>query len=121
MSQICCLYEIWVSESSGRITWLVDSQMQRDEYLSSVTRIGLQIGQLIGQKMMIIVIMIFRMIVVTDNVKNDINGGNNSSNSNNKYQMGLTIQEEIMVQGATLYRRRPSGLSVIYICYLSRL
>ena len=29
--------------------------------------------------------------------------GSNNSNSNNKYQMGLTIQWEIMVQGA--YRR----------------
>ena len=45
--------------------------------------------------------MIFRMIVVTDNIKNNNNGGNNNSNSNNIYQMGLTIQEEIMVQGAT--------------------
>ena len=99
---MCCLSEIWLSESSGRITWLVEDQMQPDEYLSSVTRTGIQIGQLIGQKIMIIVIMIFRMIVVTDNIKNNNDGGNNNSNSNNIYQMGLTIQEEIMVQGATI-------------------
>ena len=99
---MCCLSEIWLSESSGRITWLVEGQMQPDEYLSSVTRTGIQIGQLIGQKIMIIVIMIFRMIVVTDNIKNNNDGGNNISNSNNIYQMGLTIQEEIMVQGATI-------------------
>ena len=46
--------------------------------------------------------MIFRMIVVNDNIKNNNNGGNDSGNSNNKYQMGLTIQGEIMVQGATI-------------------
>ena len=40
---------------------------------------------------MIIVIMIFRMIVVHENIKNDNNGSNNNSNSNNKYQLGLTI------------------------------
>ena len=49
---------------------------------------------------MIIVIMIFRMIVVTNNIKNNNNGGNNNSNSSNKYRMGLTIQGEILVQGA---------------------
>ena len=42
------------------------------------------------------------MIAVTDNIKNNNNVCNNNSNSNNKYQMRLTIQEEIMVQGATL-------------------
>ena len=42
------------------------------------------------------------MIVVTDNIKNNNNGGNNNSNSNNIYQMGLTIQEEKMVQRATI-------------------
>ena len=28
VSQIYYLYKIWLSESSGRITWLVDGQMQ---------------------------------------------------------------------------------------------
>ena len=46
--------------------------------------------------------MILRMIVVTDNIKNNNNGSNNNSNSNNKYQMGLTIEGEIMVQRATI-------------------
>ena len=42
--------------------------------------------------------MIFRIIVVNDNIKNNNNGINNSSNSNsNKYQKGLTTQGEIMV------------------------
>ena len=50
---------------------------------------------------MIIVIMIFRMIVVTDNIKTNNNGRNKNSKSNNKYQVGLTIQGEIMIQGAT--------------------
>ena len=45
MSQICCLYEIRQSESSGPITWLLDGWIQRDEYLSSVTPIGTQIGR----------------------------------------------------------------------------
>ena len=31
-----------------------------------------------------------------------IMGSNNNSNSNNKHQMELTIQWEIMVQGATI-------------------
>ena len=52
--------------------------------------------------MMIIAIMIFRMIVVNDNIKNKIMGSNNYSNSSNKYQMVLTIQWEIMIQGATI-------------------
>ena len=52
-------------------------------------------------KMMIIVIMIFRMIVVADNIKTNNNGRNKNSKSNNKYQVGLTIQGEIMIQGAT--------------------
>ena len=37
------------------------------------------------------------MIVVTDSIKNNNNGSNNNSNSNNKYQVALTIQEEIMI------------------------
>ena len=42
--------------------------------------------------------MIFRIIVVNDNIKNNNNGINNSSNSNsNKYQKGLTTQGEKMV------------------------
>ena len=42
--------------------------------------------------------MIFRIIVVNDNIKNNNNGINNSSNSNsNNYQKGLTTQGEIMV------------------------
>ena len=36
-------------------------------------------------------IMIFRMIVVHENIKNNNNGSNNNSNSNKKYQLGLTI------------------------------
>ena len=52
--------------------------------------------------MMIIAIVIFRMIVVNDNIKNKIMGSNNYSNRNNKYQMVLTIQWEIMVQEATI-------------------
>ena len=51
--------------------------------------------------MMIIVIMIFRMIVVTDNIKKNINGSNKNSKSNNNYQMGLTIQGETTIQGVT--------------------
>ena len=44
MCQFCCLYEIWLSESSGLITELVDGQMQQDKYLSSVvTPICIQI------------------------------------------------------------------------------
>ena len=46
--------------------------------------------------------MIFGTLVVTDSIKNDNNGSNNNSNSNNKYQVGLTIQEEIMIQEATI-------------------
>ena len=46
----------------------------------------------------IIAITIFRMIVVTDNIKNNNNGSNSNSNSNNKYK---TIQGKTMVQGAT--------------------
>ena len=42
------------------------------------------------------------MIVVTDSIKNNNNGSNNNSNSNNKYQVGLTIREEIMIQEATI-------------------
>ena len=41
------------------------------------------------------------MIVANDNIKNNNNGSNNS-NRNNKYQMGLTIQDEIIVQRATI-------------------
>ena len=54
--------------------------------------------------MVITVIMIFRMILVNDNIKNKINnnGSNNNSNSNNKHHMGLTIREKIMIQGATI-------------------
>ena len=36
-------------------------------------------------------IMIFRMIVLHENIKNNNNGSNNNSNSNKKYQLGLTI------------------------------
>ena len=46
--------------------------------------------------------MIFGILVVTDSIKNDNNGSSNNSNSNNKYQVGLTIQEEIMIQEATI-------------------
>ena len=46
--------------------------------------------------------MIAGMIVVTDSIKNNNNGSNNNSNSNNKYQVGLSIQEEIMIQEATI-------------------
>ena len=45
MGQICCSYEIWLSENVGLITWLVDGQMQRDDQFSSVTTIDIQIGQ----------------------------------------------------------------------------
>ena len=41
------------------------------------------------------------MIVANDNIKNNNNGSDNS-NRNNKYQMGLTIQDEIIVQRATI-------------------
>ena len=51
---------------------------------------------------MIIAIMTFRMRVVNDNIKNKIMGSKNYSNSNNKYQMVLTIQWEIMIQGANI-------------------
>ena len=44
--------------------------------------------------------MIFRMIAVTDNIKNNNNGGNSNSISSNKYQVGLAVQGEILVQGA---------------------
>ena len=109
MSQIYYLYKIWLSESSGPITWLVDGQMQWDQYLSSVTPFSIQIDQqkiTITEVMLVILkiitiiiaITIFRMIVVTDNIKNNNNGSNSNSNSSNKYQ---TIQEKTMVQEAT--------------------
>ena len=53
------------------------------------------------------------MIVVTDSIKNNNNGSNNNSNSNNKYQVGLTIREEIMIQEATIYEA-----TIWFICYI---
>ena len=120
MSQICCLFEIWRSESYLFIwtCYLADAQIQRDQHPCLVTLIGIQIGQqkaaIIGAIMLMIlkitkVIMIIlvitkilRMIIVNDNIKNIDNSSNNNNNINNKYQIVLPLLEEIMVLEATI-------------------
>ena len=88
------MYEIWLSESSGLISWLVIGQIQQDEYPTSLTIIGTQIGQqkiaiteatiiiiIITKVIMLMIIMIvIRMVIVTDDIKNSSNNNNNSNN-----------------------------------------
>ena len=87
------MYEIWLSESSGLISWLVIGQIQQDEYPTSLTIIGTQIGQqkiaiteatiiIIITKVikLMIIMIIIRMVIVTDDIKNSSNNNNNSNN-----------------------------------------